>query len=286
MTAVSGWTAPSGGPSVHITDAQVHLWQTVSGGGQPHRPGRFGAAEVLPLMDAASVARAVLVPPPWTDEGNAVAVAAARAYPDRFAVVGLMSSTGPRTLAGWRVEGMLGARVVLDGRYRQPLDAEDGRWFWREAETFDVPVMVYAPSRLGWIDLLAARHPRLRVIVDHLGMTHDAVGGRAIEEALRLLPLARRPNVAVKATALPMHAADGYPFRSMHAVVYRLVEAFGPQRVFWGSDLSRTRCSYRESVAMFVEEMHDLSPHDLEWIMGRGVSTWLRWPRELAVVAP
>jgi len=263
---------------VRITDAQIHVWHGVSEGGRPHRPGRFGAEEVLPLMDAAGVARAVLVPPPWSDEGNAVAIAIARAYPERFAVVGPMRFGGPETLAGWRAEGMLGVRAILDGPYRQPFETPEGERFWSEAEALDLPVMVHAPGRLELIDRIAARHPRLRLVVDHLALTQDAVGRRAVDEALRLLPLARRPNVAVKASALPLHAADPYPFRSLHPAVYRLVQAFGPQRVFWGSDLSRIRGPYRESVGMFVDELRDLSPDDLEWIMGRGVSTWLGWP--------
>jgi hypothetical protein len=55
------------------------------------------------------------------------------------------------------------------------------------------------------------------------------------------------------------------------------VEAFGPQRVFWGSDFSRLPCSYRQCVTHFTEEL-GLAEADKEWVMGRGLAEWLRWP--------
>ena len=52
---------------------------------------------------------------------------------------------------------------------------------------------------------------------------------------------------------------------------------FGPKRIFWGSDLSRRPCTYRQCVTMFTEEMTWLSNDDLEWIMGRGLCEWIGW---------
>ena len=46
---------------------------------------------------------------------------------------------------------------------------------------------------------------------------------------------------------------------------------------FWGTDLSRLPCTYREAVTMFTEEIPWLSREDKEWIMGRGVCEWLGW---------
>ena len=57
----------------------------------------------------------------------------------------------------------------------------------------------------------------------------------------------------------------------------RALDAFGAKRVFWGSDISRLRCTYRQCVTMFTEEMPWLKGSDLEWVMGRGVCEWLGW---------
>ena len=54
-----------------------------------------------------------------------------------------------------------------------------------------------------------------------------------------------------------------------------LVDAFGPRRTFWGTDLTRMPCTYRECVSLFTEELPWLKGEDLEWVMGRGVCEWL-----------
>ena len=72
------------------------------------------------------------------------------------------------------------------------------------------------------------------------------------------------------------------PEHTHQPYVRRLIEAFGPRRCFWGTDLSamlsRTTCTYRQAVTMFTEEMKFLSADDLEWIMGRGLAECLAWP--------
>lgn len=92
------------------------------------------------------------------------------------------------------------------------------------------------------------------------------------------MKLADRPNVAVKASALPSYTDASYPFRPLHEPIRRVVDAFGVRRVFWGSEFSRLRCTYREAVTMFTEELDFLSDDDLGWVMGRGISEWLGWP--------
>jgi hypothetical protein len=113
--------------------------------------------------------------------------------------------------------------------------------------------------------------------MDHLAIT----GGKKDDEAFTgldlLLAMARRPNVAVKATALPCFTSDSYPYRRLHPHIRRVYDAFGPRRMFWGTDLSRLPCTYRQGVTLFTEEMAWLTAADLEWIMGRGVCEWLGW---------
>jgi predicted TIM-barrel fold metal-dependent hydrolase len=64
----------------------------------------------------------------------------------------------------------------------------------------------------------------------------------------------------------------------MQPYVRRVYDVFGPRRMFWGSDLSRLPCTYRQMITMFTEEMTWIPPADLEWIMGRGLCEWLAWP--------
>src|SRR4026208_1746875 len=90
-----------------IVDSQVHLWAAESPT-RPCPPGRAPGAKkpyqilkesLLFQMDLAGVRRMVLVPPSWEGDRNDMALEAARAYPDRFAVMGRLSLAGPATRA-------------------------------------------------------------------------------------------------------------------------------------------------------------------------------------------
>jgi len=70
----------------------------------------------------------------------------------------------------------------------------------------------------------------------------------------------------------------------LHPHIRRVYDKFGPQRTFWGSDMSRLPCTYRQGVTMFTEEMPWFPAGDLDWIMGRGLCGWLGWKPPLGTV--
>lgn len=147
------------------------------------------------------------------------------------------------------------------------------------AEQHDVPVMVHAPERLKELGDIAARHPGLRLIIDHMGFARETMDDKSLAGAERVSSLARHPNVYVKVSALPCFSSEPYPFANLNAALRRVIEAFGPRRAFWGTDLSRmlAHCSYRQGVTHFTEALDFLSRDDLDWIMGRGLAECLRW---------
>src|SRR5262249_40283333 len=152
-------------------------------------------------------------------------------------------------------------------------------WFWSEVETLGLPLMVLIdPRRAHLIDRVAERYPRLRIILDHLAVHLGKKDNEAFCDLDKVLPLARRPNIAVKVSCLPATTPDSYPYRALHPIIQQVYDAFGPRRMFWGTDLSRLPCSYRHSITMFTEEIPWLSDSDKEWIMGRGVCEWIGWP--------
>ena len=65
-----------------------------------------------------------------------------------------------------------------------------------------------------------------------------------------------------------------YPFKNIHDGLQRIYDAFGPSRFFWGTDITRMPCSYRQCVTMFTEELPWLKGRDLELVMGQGVIDW------------
>jgi hypothetical protein len=93
-----------------------------------------------------------------------------------------------------------------------------------------------------------------------------------------LLALAKYPNVAVKATGQAGYAEDEYPFRSLHPHLHRCFDAFGPERMFWGTDITRMPCSWRQCVTLFTEELPWLKGRDLELVIGEALCNWIGWP--------
>jgi L-fuconolactonase len=240
------------------------------------------------------VDRAILVPPTWDPSGNAPSLAAARAHPGCFGVMGLLDPTrklAREELRDWRMQpGMLGARLSFNRPdTRASLIDGSSDWFWSVAEAEDMPLMLLIPGLLPWVAGIAARHPGLRIIVDHLGVPRGAKGAQAFEHLPELLALARFPNIAVKAAGVPGYAVDEpYPYHSLHQYLEPVFAAFGAGRVFWGTDLSRMPVPYRDCVTMFSEELSFLSDRQRAQTMGLGLVEWLGWDETqgVAISAP
>lgn len=274
-----------------VVDSQVHLWAAST----PERPWPkvqrvlpqrevpLGKDEMLREMDAAGVDRLVIVPPAWEGDRNDLALAAVQAHPGRFAVMGRFDPDAPQArgmIAGWRQQpGMLGFRFSLHAPALKPLLTE-GRldWVWPEAEKHGIPVMVLVQhADVPLIDKIAQNHPGLKLVMDHCALTTGR-DEEAFREFDKLLAIAQRPNVAVKVSCLPLYTSDSYPFRWLHPHIRRVYDAFGPRRMFWGTDYSRLPCSYKQGLTFMSEEIPWLSVGDKEWILGRGVCEWLGWP--------
>ena len=127
---------------------------------------------------------------------------------------------------------------------------------------------------------IAERHPQLQLIVDHMGVSTAMVQKKMVPEALaQALALAKYPNVSVKLSSVPRISAESYPFRDMTPHVRRFYDAYGPQRCYWGTDVTNcyAKATYRQRVTQFTEEMPFLSEADKDWIMGRAIVARLRW---------
>jgi predicted TIM-barrel fold metal-dependent hydrolase len=243
------------------------------------------AEEVIGWMDAGGISAAVIVPPSWEGDRTDLALEAVRRYPGRFAVMGRIDPHAPglrEGLASWRSQpGMLGVRLALHTEeLRQPFLEGHYDWMWEELERAGIPVMVLIHhAYMHIVDAIAARHPRLRIVVDHLGLVNGEKDDVAFRGLDHLLALGKRANVAVKASALPCYTAEPYPHPGLQKHLKRVHDAFGSRRMFWGTDQTRSPVSYREGVELFTRHTPFLTGGDLEWIMGKGIREWLDWKR-------
>jgi len=268
-----------------IVDAQVHIW----GAGPPTNPSHrqvetYTVDELLAEMDEGGVDAAILHPPGWDPNGNELAVEAARQHPSRLAILGHFPLDRPENHAlvdTWKSQpGMLGLRYSFNQPDRRtwPTDGTMD-WLWPAAERAGIPVALQAVNFLPRVGEIAERHPGLRLLVDHLGAVGGAKDADAFKNLPQLVALAKHPNVAVKATGAPSYSSEPYPFRPVQPYLRQIYDAFGPNRMFWGTDITRMPCPWRQCVTLFTEELPWLSEADKDLIMGRAVCNWLNWQR-------
>jgi predicted TIM-barrel fold metal-dependent hydrolase len=265
-----------------IVDAQVHIWNS----GTPvhiHRQvSHYTQDEALRDMDEAGVSAALLHPPSWDANANEVAIEAARAHPKRFAILGFFDAADPAqrpVIASWRQQpGMLGLRFAM----LKPAEQNwltDGTldWLWPAAERAGLPVGLLVPNRLQKVAEIAARHPGLKLLIDHMARPRGAQDDAGWADIGELTALARYPNVAVKATGAPSYSSAPYPYRNIHPYLRQIFDAFGPKRMFWGTDVTRMPCTWRQCITLFTEELPWLKGPDLDLVMGRALCDWIGW---------
>ncbi len=267
-----------------IVDAQVHIWSS----GKPTNPNHrqvpvFSKDDLLKEMDEAGVDAALIHPPAsWDPSSNELAVEAARQHPDRLAILGNFPLDRPESRAlidGWKQRpGMLGLRFALLQPHQKtwPTDGTMD-WLWPAAERAGIPIALLAATFMPVVGQVAERHPKLKLIVDHLGRPSGTKDDAAWASLPEMLALAKHANVAIKATGAPSYSSEVYPYRNIHGHLRRIYDAFGPERMFWGTDITRMPCSWRQCITLFTEELPWLSGRDQELVMGHALCAWIGW---------
>jgi predicted TIM-barrel fold metal-dependent hydrolase len=69
-----------------------------------------------------------------------------------------------------------------------------------------------------------------------------------------------------------------YPYRDTYDQVHKLYDAYGPQRLMWGTDwpLVQGYCGYAKALAIVRDEMKFLNEEDKRWILGKTIERV--WP--------
>jgi len=275
-----------------IVDSQIHIWQNGRMSAHHRQIPTYSIADAVAEMATAGVDCAVIHPPSALGEPvNAYAVEAVRQHPSKFCILGhfdLQSPDREKIVAGWRERpGMLGFRFTFN-LPNQKTWWTDGSvdWFWGACAKADLRVGLLASGQnIAALGKIAERHPALKMHIDHIG--RGGGGGELKDDAIfadlpEMLALARLPNVAVKLSGAPSYSSQPYPYRNIHDYLRRIIEAFGPDRCFWGTDITRMPCTYRQCVTMYTEEMPWLKGRDLERVMGGAFVDWLGWKRPAA----
>ena len=272
---------------MQIVDAQIHLWATGLPNNKAHiQETSFTAKQAIALMDEAGVHAAIIHPPSWDPKSHELALAAVNDYPNRFAIMGtlpLNRSISEKEIPSWKNNVVLGLRyTLLEEPYRSWIADGSLDWLWKIAEEEKIPISMLVTDSLVELQNIAERHPELRLTIDHLG----GRGGNttlkdndAMEHIPNLLKLAKYPNVAVKATGAPGYSGESYPYPIMQGYLKQIYDAFGPHRTFWGTDITKMPCSWKDCITMFTEEARWLDENDRALVMGDAICAWWGWDR-------
>ena len=174
---------------------------------------------------------------------------------------------------------MLGIRVTTAGAGARELFTEpEGDWLWQAAERAGLPAMVSVPGLLPEIGRLAERHPGMRFVIDHLALVRDAKDEAAFGDLADLLAVARHPNVAAKASALPRYSSEAYPYPPPAPLFAAGVRRVRPEPVFLGHRHDRHPLhlppggdAVHRGTAVADGRRSSTS------VMGRALCDWLGW---------
>ncbi len=237
--------AQSGG----LIDAHCHAWSPdvaaypmAEGRTQDQlSPASFTVEHLLEREAAVGVSRVVLIQHIWYHGyDSSYFTDAIAAHPGRFAAVGAVGETEANAremMIERKSQGVAGFRVRGFDTHKW-VDAEVMNTMFDTAarEGLSIcPLIRNNPKMddgaLRHIDALCAKHPDTVVVIDHMGTVKSDQPERMAE----LLALAKRANVYVKISGF--NKFDLPPYAKLSGQIGQIIDAFGVDRLMWGSDL-------------------------------------------------
>lgn len=261
-------------------DAHHHLWESRRrfplGGdwllgavgygwaeaGLPELDRDFGPPALAPSLAAAGIARTIVVQAIHDEGETDWLLEVARDTPTLAGVVGWTDLAAPAGVVYERLSALRGAGLV--GVRHLAQFEPDPRWLLRAEvirglevlETLGLPYdLLLVPSQLDLVPELSERLPGLRMVIDHLAKPPIAAG---VLDPWRagMRRAAENPNVCCKVSGMVTEADHGrWTPADLRPYVEVVLEAFGPERLMFGSDWPVcTLAATYEQVAGALEE--------------------------------
>lgn len=282
-----------------VIDTHMHVWSN-----DPQRypfahpylkdftaaPHEATVEMLLRDMDRHGCTHSVLVQVIYHGWDNTYVAECVKQNPQRLKAHGLIDPTDPQVadkLEFWMKEhGLHGMRFSAiyyqDGKYGGDrwINAAETHRLWRKAKELGAVFNFFiAPRQLPKLETMVRAHPEVKVIIDHLSQID--LGAENPEPDFRLLlAMARYPNVWVKVSELSsVSASRTYPFTDAYPYVKRVYEAFGPDRLLFGTGYpGAARAAYMRptldrEIDLFRRRIPFFTPEDREKILGRNAAS-------------
>jgi predicted TIM-barrel fold metal-dependent hydrolase len=196
-------------------------------------------------------------------------------YKDRLIAVGsvdMLADDVAAVIKGWADKGLAGLRIFTGGSTKDfdPSELDNPSSFkaWEMLAELKLPMCIQTgPVGLPQVRMLAERFPTVNIILDHLARP-DVLDGPPYANAAGLFALRDLPNVYMKLT--PRIFGDVKKEKASAETFFpRVVEAFGAQRLAWGSNFPTSTGTLSEILATAQQGLACLSVEDRAWIFGK-----------------
>ena len=252
-----GWKPPPG-----ATDSHAHVFKR----GLPLAHARRYASDYdatpedyIKQLDANGISRGVLVQPSFLGTDNSYMLGGLRQFSDRLRGIAVVEPTISRDgLRDLDKAGVVGIRLNLIGKSDPPLDAEPWPQLLKALTDLDWQVEIQAEGH-RWPALLAPLlKSGVKVVADHFGKPDPA---RGVDDPgfRHLLDQGRSGRVWVKLSGSYRNGA-GLPA----AAIPLLRNAFGLERLVWGSDWPHTQFEKVADYAKVLAELGTWLPDENE----------------------
>jgi predicted TIM-barrel fold metal-dependent hydrolase len=230
---------------------------------------------LIAAMDEAGVAKAAVVHSSTTyGFDNSYVLDGCAKYPDRLVAVGsvdVLADDVVATIHALRDRGLAGLRIFTGGSTKDfdPSELDNPKSFraWEALAELGLPMCIQTgPIGLPQVAMLAKRFPTVNIILDHLARPIVA-DGPPYKDAASLFEMAALPNIYLKLA--PRIFNDARKDKATPDTFFpRLVEAFGADRMAWGSNFPTSPGSVAEILATAQACLASLSEEDRAWVFG------------------
>jgi len=202
------------------------------------------AQQMVARMDESGIRQSILVQA-TTAYGydNSYVVDSARNEPDRFIAVGTFDPLRPDAASALAEAisggGLAGVRLFTSGSTMPT----QGEWFaapetypfWERAQELDVTVCLQMRlTAAKQMESVLERFPRVKVLLDHLG--YPDIAGSPARAASEVAALAGHQGLHLKLTHRNLERLQEAGTDASDSFLETVVEAFGAERIAWGSN--------------------------------------------------
>lgn len=278
---------------MRVLDSHSHAWAKWPYSRNVPDPDQRGSAEALLYeMDTHGVEHAVVVcarigggagGDGWPNpSNNAYVTNYANKHPDRLtAWIDVDSSWRPEYHTAGSVARLT---TALDTHratgFTHYFGTQNDGWLQSEEAThfFNAAAARGAIASLSvgaeWLDdlsVIVENNPDLTVLLHHLGGPRR---GRQ-DDIERVVAFAKHPNVGIKVSGFHYLSARpwGFPYADTTTSARQIVDAYGPHRLYWGSDFpaSRDLLTYTQSIEVVCTNLDFLPDADLKQVFGENL---------------